>query len=283
MTVNQELISKIKNFDSVPVISLQALRLLRDENASVPQVTQCFEYCPGITANIIKLANSSLYSGNFTVKTLQEAIVRIGFKRTLEFLISMTLAPTLNKPVKGYDMAPGQMWQSSVSGAIFAEIINRETGYQKSDMLFTCCMLRDIGKLLLENLLEESAKKIIAEAVDNAMPFNLAEKKFLGLDHGEAGAILMEHWNMPEELIMTAKYHHCPSDFSGDEKIAEIIAIVHLADIFSAITRGSGIDGLNYNLDNNVAEAFEIDSDMADRIIYQHELELDELKETGII
>ncbi len=284
MISREELIEKVKGTAAVPAISMQALRLLNDPNASVDEATKCFQYDPGMTANIIKLANSSMFPARVQVTTLRDAIIRIGFKQSLEMLVGMAFSSRLSKPVSGYDLDSGGLLNSAVSGAVYAQVIARVLKLPHSDLMFTGCMLRDIGKILLGSIMEVDVEKIIAEVQEHEIAFEEAERKILGVDHSEVGAILMESWNMPDEFIAIVRYHHRPGEYDGPEEIARIVKIAHIADILSAMTGDNyGVDGLSYRLDKNVAEEFGLDEELVEKIIFEQEMEFEELKASGIV
>eukprot|EP00831_Metopus_contortus_P000287 TRINITY_DN10106_c0_g1_i4.p3 TRINITY_DN10106_c0_g1~~TRINITY_DN10106_c0_g1_i4.p3 ORF type:complete len:285 (-),score=61.05 TRINITY_DN10106_c0_g1_i4:30-884(-) len=284
MISREQLIEKVRNTSSIPAASAQALKLLNDPDAEVGQVTKCFQYDPGMTANIIKLANSSLFPAVVMVKSLPEAIIRIGFRKSLQLLIGMSFSRELGKPVSGYDLDAGRLLESAVSGAVFAEVIARNLGIGQTELLFTSCMLRDVGKMVLGSMVEVDVDKILAEVSARGVAFEEAERDILGIDHSEAGALLMESWNMPEEFIATVKYHHHPTEYQGAEAVARMIKIVHIADILSVITGDNyGVDGLDYRLDNSVAEELGINCELSDKIIYEQKIKFDELKKSGII
>lgn len=284
MIERNDLIRKIHETTSIPVVSVHALKLLRDPDASMNKIVQCFQYDPSMTANIIKIANSSLFSAVIQVKTLREAIVRIGFQKTLQLLIGISMESPLKNPVRGYDLQAGQLWRSAISGAVFAEVIIKELKLNLPELMFTCCMLRDIGKILLGSFIEINVAEIINESRATGVSFEAAERKILGFDHGEAGAILMESWNMPIEFVEVARWHHRPNEFKGDAGIAALIDVAHIADIFSVIAGDNdGNDGLNYRIDEQVAKSFGLNFGLADKIIYEHELKIMELTSAGII
>jgi len=284
MIAREEILQRIRDMNDLPAVSVQALKLLREPEASVGQVTQCLQYDPGLTANLIKLANSSLFPSVHAVKTLNDAIVRIGFRQTLELLMSMAMAPVLKNPLRGYDMQPDRLWMTAISGAVFGEVMMRELHLRLPDWLFTCCILRDVGKLALAGMMEINGQEIGQIAATEKISFVEAERRILGIDHSEAGAVLMENWKLSDELVAAARYHHRPREYAGPTTIGTIVRVVHLADIFSAIAGDNdGRDGLNYPVDELTATEFGLNYARADKIIYEHELKIRELQATGII
>ena len=41
------------------------------------------------------------------------------------------------------------------------------------------------------------------------------EAELLGMNHGELGALLLQHWNVPEPIVTALKYHHDPTNIKA--------------------------------------------------------------------
>lgn len=59
-----------------------------------------------------------------------------------------------------------------------------------------------------------------------------AENELFGLSHIEAGATVMEKWNMPDTLILGAAFHHNPTEAPQDS-YQSLAALIGLADLLS--------------------------------------------------
>ncbi|NLF82413.1 MAG: HDOD domain-containing protein, partial [Candidatus Gastranaerophilales bacterium] len=112
-------------------------------------------------------------------------------------------------------------------------------------------LLRDIGKLMLNEYVSADYKKILEKVNNENLSLSQAEESLFGFDHGYIGAKLLEKWNFPSTLIETVQYHN---NFGravedGCENLT-LISIVHIADAFTMLTgTGLGSDGMMYYFD----------------------------------
>jgi HD-like signal output (HDOD) protein len=114
------------------------------------------------------------------------------------------------------------------------------------DILFTAGLLHDMGKIILDPHLVQHRDAICRLAAEQDLSFQVAEEQVLGINHSEAGAILLDHWHFPGELIAAARWHHEPQQATEHETT---VRIVHIADALAySEGLGCGIDGMMYKL-----------------------------------
>ena len=82
------------------------------------------------------------------------------------------------------------------------------------------------------------------EALSKDYPVHLLEKKRLGFDHQELGALLFERWGLEGSLISAVRHHHSPSSTNPDHLLQT--QILHLADwICNHQCYGLAVDGIH--------------------------------------
>lgn len=245
MTVRDKIISGVSEIPTLPVVASRLTVMLRDREADIGELVDLVRYDPALTAGIIRLANSAVYGAEREISTLRDAVVRLGLEELHRYVTVTTLAPVLSRPVQSYQLGAGQLWRHSVAAALAAEAIEEALGEDERDGLsFTAALLHDVGKLVFDSLSDEYFSRIELEAERDLEPFDEAEKRILGIDHTEAGALVLEQWSFPEELVEVARWHHQPG---SDSLNPRLIDIVHLADM-TAMMMGVGLgrDALGY-------------------------------------
>ena len=182
----------------------------------------------------------------------------------------------MKEPIIGYDLSPGQLWKHSVAVAIGAEQLAKELNIRSVDYIFTAGLLHNVGKIILGTFMEAETWPIVEIAFSQEISFDKAEKKVLGIDHAEAGALLLQNWKLPEDLIQVAKYHHRPME-CPTEHIA--VDLIHATDVI--LMQGGmadGIDNMKYFLDSKIEEKYKITDDLRTLVIEKVREGLDELK-----
>lgn len=271
----EQVITKINDITGFPVSTGKLINILMDPNVNISEILKTVEYDPGITANILKLANSALYSSGREISSLKDAMVRIGNKSIIKIMLTSSMSSIMKVPIKGYDLPPGELWQSSVSTAISTEVIAEALNMKVQSSAFTAGLLHDIGKIIMSSFVNINAAEITSYAHDNRIPFNEAERAIVGIDHAEAGAILMEKWKLPDELIEPVKYHHSPGEA---KKFPLITQIVHIADALTMMGGlGAGKEGLNYKLDSSIVEKLGLSIGIVESIMCKTKCRYDDL------
>jgi HD-like signal output (HDOD) protein len=276
--MRETILERMDSVSAIPVAAAKAMRLLQDQSKNLSEAIRTIEFDPALTANILKLVNSSAFAAGRKIGSLHEATVRLGAKNILQMLIGSSMAGVMSMSVKGYDLPPGELWRSAVCGAIYTELIAEELKLRMPVHTFTAALLREIGKIVLGSFVDVNASAIVELAGERGVPFHEAEREILGIDHAEVGSLLLAKWNMPRELRNPVRWHHEPE--SCPEEDRSVTEIVHLADAFTMMEGiGAGGDGLNYRISDAVAEKLGLNSDVAELIICKMQLRRDQIKE----
>jgi putative nucleotidyltransferase with HDIG domain len=277
VTVRNNILAKVRTVPSMPSVVIKLRQYLSDPDVSFDELAKVIEFDPGLTANLLQLANSAYFGWSGKIKTVKEAITRLGTNRIFQMVLCMSVAPLVRKPVKGYDMESNGLWQHSIATAICAEQLARALKISQSDEAFTAGLLHDMGKILLGTFIEIDDEPIKDLVETESLSFNEAERKVLGIDHAEAAAELLQYWKLPENVVAAARWHHDPSQ--AEEKHRNIVDLVHVADILCIrMGWGIGTDGPLYCLDEAAEERLGVDGAIEDVITDKVGAAIDDLK-----
>ncbi len=244
MSHKDEILAKAQAVPAIPTAAIKAIQLLQDIEIDIAELLKTIEYDPGLTSNVLRLANSAYFGGRTTISSLRDAVVRLGMKRILQLVMMSAISPYARRAIKGYDLPPGQLLEHSIATAIAAEQLAKALKVQAPDHTFTGALLHDLGKIVLGTFVEVDATPIRELAFEHQVSFELAEQRILGIDHAEVGAVLLEHWNLPANLVNPVRYHHQPEQAEGDTLVVDLVHVANMLALESGI--GIGVAGLNY-------------------------------------
>ena len=245
----RQIADRIKGFPAMPVFVANIIDLLNNPLANVTQNAETVKFDPGMTANILRLANSAEFGAHQRIHSLKEAIVRLGLKQLFQMVVAFGMATKLASPLRGYDLQPEELLSHSLWAALASEEFCKKLNLEMPDMLFTAGILHDLGKLLIDDFVEARKADIQQVVLAKGLSFEEAETHVLGINHAEAGAEVLDRWHFPKALIAVARWHHRP-EAAGEFR--SIASIVHIADVLSyAEGVGSGIDGFSYKLSDS--------------------------------
>ncbi len=257
------IMKKMESFPSMPGAAAKVLSLLDDSDASASQIEEALRYDPGLTANILKMTNSSYFGMASEVGSLKRAIVVLGIKRVVQIVIASCVNSMMSKSVMGYDLSPGELWTHSITVSIAAEGLVEELSLSAAGEIFTTALLHDIGKLVLGEFVKDELEEI-ERLASEGLPFQEAERSVLGADHAEIGAHILRLWSFPQEIVNAVRWHHEPD---GADAPSTLLDILHTADMLSMqLGTGVGREGLHFEMSPSVEKRLGLESHHVDTV-----------------
>jgi putative nucleotidyltransferase with HDIG domain len=277
MTERNKILAAVKSVPSLPSVVIKLRTYLNDPDVSFDELAKVIQVDPGLTANILQLANSAYFGWSKTIKTVKEAITRLGTNRVFQMVLCMSVAPLVRKPIRGYDTNAEGLWEHSIAVAICAEQLAAAVGLQDMDEAFTAGLLHDMGKVVMGTFVEVDDEPIKEIMFTDGLSFNEAEQMVLGIDHAEVAGELLRSWNLPEEVVEAARWHHQPG--RADDQYQQLVDLVHVADVLCInVGWGMGSDGLQYKLSEAASKRLGIGSGVAEDVILKTMMGMDDLK-----
>lgn len=247
MSKRDVILGSLKYVESVPPFVGEAVSLLNDPDAEIPDLARLIELDPALTANLLRIANSAHFAGVRTFESVGEAILRLGFTKSLQLALAVAMAPCVGQEIKGYDLPAAWLLHHSIAVASGAEEVAEALEIKAPAHTFTAGLLAGIGKIVLGTHLEIDAEEIMAVAQDEDISFHDAESIVLGINHAEVGAALLTLWGLPESITTIVRYHLLPS-VVGHHSLA--LDLVHAGTLLARMSGvGLGLDGLDYEPD----------------------------------
>ncbi|NPB08851.1 MAG: HDOD domain-containing protein [Thermodesulfobacteria bacterium] len=237
-----EELNSVPNF---PETAFRALRMLEDENVNFHDLAKVIRYDATITANFLKLVNSAYIGLRRKVESLTQAFALLGLNQIRFFLIAACAGQYLNRPLRGYDLSPYEVWLHSLGCGVFAELVSEKIKAEHQDHIFTAALLHDIGKIVLD-LFVGGELEVIRELVEEeGLSFMEAEIMVLGTDHAVVGAELLRRWGFPQEIIFAVRAHH-DEDWMVQNQTSAVVALANT--LVNLLGIGMGADGLSYRI-----------------------------------
>ncbi len=256
MTTIHQLIDEIEDLTPIPAVANQLLAVVDTPDSSMEDIAQVIQYDPMITVNVLKKCNSAYLGLKHPVETIKDAVNMLGTDQVVELALVKSGAQVLSGSRKGYGLDNGDMWEYSVSSAVIAKQVASTLSLKNKNTIFTAALIKDIGKVILEKYVSREFKQIKMFVKDHGFSFREAEKKVLGIDHAELGALIAKTWKFSPKMIKLIFHHHL-----SDEKMMEDkeIAAVYLADcICMMVGNGLGVDGLSYRFKEQLMNLHQI-------------------------
>jgi putative nucleotidyltransferase with HDIG domain len=213
---------------ALPQAVLQALAILRSDHPRVDDCAARIAVDPALTARTLRLANSAFYGVSGRVATLQDAIHVLGSQTLAALLTTAAVLPQLGDRER---LGPDHdvFWRHALGTALASQALARQHG-MGADLAFTAGLLHDIGRLALATHFPDEHRAVAAFAAEADVSLLCAERRLLGLDHAEVGAMIARHWHFPATVVQAIALHHEPPTPGDAAQRATLVDIVHLAD-----------------------------------------------------
>ena len=262
MTSLQHLLEDIQNLKPIPAVASQLLEVVDDPASSLEDIATVIQYDPVMTANVLRTCNSAYFGLKHPAESIKDAVNILGTDQVIELVLLKSGAGTFSGRQAGYGLEEGEMWRYSVSTAVIAKQIAVRLKLANKNSIFTSALVKDIGKIILEKYVTRSLNKIKDLVETDRLSFREAEKKALGIDHAELGAMIAKMWKFSPRMVKIIRHHHLADETMIKDKE---VAVVYLADCISMMAGvGVGSDGLAYRFrDETIRELGLSADDMA--------------------
>jgi len=226
----REYVQRIKNLPTIPMIAQEILGVVSKDLTSVDKIEKIVENDPAISAKIMSVANSAFFGVTTPAKTLNSAIMRVGFDNVKNIALGISLMTVLGNGKQGKSIDYQRIFNHSITVGFVARIIAKKLKMSTSEEVLMDGLLHDIGFLVLNRYFPDNYLKVMT-AFEKGEPLLDAEKVVLDFTHAEIGGWLAEQWKLPATVIDSTRYHHSPS---LAKKNVKQIAVIHLADYIAS-------------------------------------------------
>jgi len=213
---------KLCNLPPLNSIANQVLALSADPDVDLRRLAFVMEADPAFAAEVLFLANSSLFGFTSRMSVLRHAIAVLGLDRIKALAVTVAMRAFLGQ---GGPLVR-QCWRHSAACAVVAEEISAIFDLS-GDQAYTAALMHDIGRLGLLKSYSREMSPVLAAEYPDVQAVLAAERKALNVDHGLAGAWLVKNWAYPQSFADVCQHHHDPMDGS-DPALLRVIKLACL-------------------------------------------------------
>jgi putative nucleotidyltransferase with HDIG domain len=230
------IVAKVKECPRLPSLrSIEtALReLLHADNRFTTQISEVIRRDPSLTARLLRLVNSVYYGLNSPVNSIEEAVFYLGVRQIRQLAVVTPVIEDFHK-LAGNSLFPWrEFWQHCIATAILSREFTQSISQQDDESDYVAGLIHDVGKIVLASAFPNHFRAIYLDETGEGDLLE-RERRVLGIDHTELGAIYLSQHNLPEVLVEVARHHHRPEHAT---KSPELVAAVHLADMLARFAR----------------------------------------------
>lgn len=206
--VTQSILSYLgmKSIPVMPKAAQQAFQLATNPNSEAEDYVSIVEKDEGLSAKVLKIANSVYYDRGAGSKTIPDAINVIGITE-LKGLLNAT---ALSNFFPSRHNLRAQFWAHDVAVAITSRVLARSTNPSLTDQVFLGGLMHDIGKLLIVQQHTTNYERVVLHGYSEGLESIDAEVLEYPFDHTQVGHLIAERWNFSADLTAIICRHHKP-------------------------------------------------------------------------
>jgi len=229
----------------LPATTLSALELAGRPSAEVAALVELISADPLLSSELLRLANSALYSASTPVESLHQAVMRVGLRALRGLIFSASLRGALlgDRVLREY---AEEVWRQALSVARVARAIARPLG-RDPEQAYVLGLLHDLGKVALLALLREEGKQ------GSDLTTALVGQVFHTL-HEKAGAAMARAWKLPAAVASVAGRHHDLGADHSHRQEAALAQLAHQLDLLASLGDEPGFTALLEHLAFDILE-----------------------------
>ncbi|MEW6022430.1 MAG: HDOD domain-containing protein [Pseudomonadota bacterium] len=219
----------VARLPAMPQILVKLLGHLQADDLGMQELAALIAKDAGMTGKLLAVANSSAYHRGSRAANLEQSLASLGTDMIKTLVISDSVFQTFNNFPHSGSTDLRAFWKNSLAAAVIARDVARRMDYPHLEEAYLAGLLHNVGRLaLLATAPKEYAFNFTA-LDDEALC--AVEQRTLQITHTEAGAWLIERWQLDSFLADAVLYHHESSERL--ESAHPLIRIVRLAHLMS--------------------------------------------------
>lgn len=206
MTLNiEQYIEGAQELCVLPDIYIKLTDMLRDDTSTLEDMAKVIALEPALSAQLLKIANSALFSFPKEVAEIDRALMIIGVNKlgTLIHAYGVTAAFSEVDP-RVIDM--DKYWEISVDCALMTKFLADRKGVPNSHSLFLAGLFHNIGALVLVHQAREQVQ-LCERYSKEQLPWHRQQEVF-GFTYADVSAHLLKAWHLPEVITEPIEHFH---------------------------------------------------------------------------
>lgn len=212
-------------------------KLLKDPNTELEDITELVNADSSLTAHVIRLSNSAMYTIGMTIDNLEDAVNRIGFGELFKLVGMAAASQVLANHNRTYDILGADLWENSLACGIGMEILARKTGIDDQEA-YTVGLLRNMGKLVIDHCAKNDRRFPSYQRSSNLPLLDWEENNF-GITNPTVAGFILSSWNFAEEISLAIQHQYEPANAPGS------VPLINLLNLANSLAEriGKGIHG----------------------------------------
>lgn len=251
----EHMVQDVSTIHSLPMFYSQISEVIDHPRSSIGDVAKIISEDQGLTARILKLANSPLFGYFSKIDTITQAVTIIGVCQVRDLALALSVMDVF-KGIPEDLVNMEQFWKHSIATGLAARLLATTQREANLERFFVAGILHDVGRLVMYVRVPDICLELLEESRATGRLLHLAERERFSFDHAEVGGTLLRRWKIPPSVAEPVGSHHNCAEATQYPREASIL---HFADIIAhALQIGNSGETLVPELDNAVWERLQL-------------------------
>ena len=265
----KNLISQLGELPTLPALYEEILSLLRQPDVSSECLSDAIKKDIGMTAKILKFANSGYVGLKRKISGMNDAVSYLG----MDYIRSIILTIGAFGRLKQFQIDGSTLedfWDNSlmVAEAAKAITISQTSSRTMAEESYVGGLLHACGKLILSANFPSKYVEVNKMVEEDEMPLLDAEVKIFGGHHGQVGAFILGLWGLAGPIVEAVHWYRNPSNSIPVD--FQPLTSVHVA---SSLIFEPGDEEEDLSSDRGLFNNAELDKDYLEKISLLNRLE----------
>lgn len=188
-----------------------------DDDYAFEKLYEIISHDQAIAERVLRIANSPFFGHSGQIDNIRQAIMFLGFENIRNIALSMSIFSFFSKKSK---VKLTHFFKHTYEVGLIAARLAKQLGFISEGSSFLEGLLHDVGRLLFLTLKGMEYYKIFGKK-------NLLAKEveLFGCNHCEAGMLIAEYGNLPDNFKEVIYCHHNPMQ-AKEYKIESLVVAI---------------------------------------------------------
>jgi HD-like signal output (HDOD) protein len=196
--LKEMLLKKSIDVPILPETANKVMALTQDPESNAQQLSAVIQSDPTIAGHVMRIANSSAYTPNSNLVSIQQAVTRLGMIEISNIAFLTSINSKIFK-APGYEKHIEVIWQHALATALWSKEVARAMR-SNVEAAFLCGLLHSIGRPVILQTIAET-EPLIGVLSDNQL-----EALFTKFE-SHYSKVVTTKWKLPETVATAINYH----------------------------------------------------------------------------
>lgn len=206
---HHSLLASAERMEPVSMTVAHVSAIVARSDHDIREVVEVLSLDQALTATLLRRANSVASGSMVEVKTVRDAVVRLGSSSLLATLMATSVSGRMAEAYPAYGLSEGALWRRSVAASVAADAVRAAARVPVPFETATAALLHDIGKVVISNHVGPGLVEVLAEASAHGYTDLVeAERSLFGVSHADVGGVVAQQWRLPYGIVEGILHHH---------------------------------------------------------------------------